>query len=71
MAGEELYHSDVLFCRRCANRHSRIAVDGVISDYTSTYGHQFMASWQWTMEGEPFCRDVTRTDPHIVLTSQI
>ena len=59
--------------RRCVNRHSRIAVDGVISDDTSTYGHQYIASWQWMMEGEPVCqlRDVTRTDPHVVMTSQI
>ena len=64
---------DKLVHRRCANRHSSIADDGVISDGTSTYGHQFIASWQYMMEGEPVCqlRDVARKDPHVVLTSQI
>ena len=65
--------ADKLVHRRCANRHSRIAVDGVVSDDTSTYEYQCMALWQLMVESEPFCqlRDVTRTDPHVVLTSQI
>ena len=39
--------------RRRVNCQSCIAVNGVISDDTITYRHQFMALWQWMVEDKP------------------